>query len=121
MPLVIGNVISQEVYNSRLKYKRKIPTKTSCRFIDVTNGREERQGKSWIVNVSMRLHHICFSRINPYDVQRSLMENRSEDEDLNWKDKVFNIDSFQGKLNFLFCRNESRERGRLYHHLSCSY
>lgn len=46
MPLVIGNVISQEVYNSRLKYKRKIPTKTSCRFIDVTNGREERQGKS---------------------------------------------------------------------------
>ena len=46
MPLVIGNVISQEVYNSRLKYKRKIPAKTCCRFIDVTNGREERQGKS---------------------------------------------------------------------------
>lgn len=50
MPLVIGNVTSQEVYNSRLKYKRKIPAKTCCRFIDVTNGREERQGKSWIVN-----------------------------------------------------------------------
>ena len=58
---------SRKMYNSRLKYKRKIPAITSCRFIDVTNGREERQGKSWIVNVSMRLHYICFSRTNPHD------------------------------------------------------
>jgi len=34
--------------------------------------------------------------ITPYDAQRSELERALEDEDLNWHDKCFNVDSFQG-------------------------
>ena len=34
--------------------------------------------------------------ITPYDAQRSELERALQDEDLNWHDKCFNVDSFQG-------------------------
>lgn len=35
--------------------------------------------------------------ITPYDAQRSEIERALQEEDLNWHDKCFNVDSFQGR------------------------
>ncbi|KAJ8594293.1 hypothetical protein M405DRAFT_729929 [Rhizopogon salebrosus TDB-379] len=37
-----------------------------------------------------------FRIITPYDAQRSLIENGLRAEQLDWEDKCFNVDSFQG-------------------------
>ncbi|KAG2128079.1 AAA domain-containing protein [Suillus cothurnatus] len=37
-----------------------------------------------------------FRIITPYDAQRSLIEERLKLRGLEWKDKCFNVDSFQG-------------------------
>ena len=37
--------------------------------------------------------------ITPYDAQRSFLENEMKEHDLDWKDKCFNVDSFQGELS----------------------
>src|SRR5260221_5804370 len=34
--------------------------------------------------------------ITPYDAQRNELQRALQDEDLNWHDKCFNVDSFQG-------------------------
>lgn len=36
--------------------------------------------------------------ITPYEGQRSLIENSLKDQGLEWGDKCFNVDSFQGFL-----------------------
>ena len=43
--------------------------------------------------------NISFRIITPYDAQRSALEQALKEEDLNWEDKCFNVDSFQG----LYC------------------
>ncbi|KAF5359600.1 hypothetical protein D9756_003108 [Leucocoprinus leucothites] len=106
MPLVIGDVISKEVYDRRLKSLHAISAKTCCQFVNVTNGRERRQGKSWTnveqskiaITIAGKMEKLGYSYriISPYDAQRSLMENSLKDAKLDWKDKVFNVDSFQG-------------------------
>ena len=40
--------------------------------------------------------NISFRIITPYDAQRSALEQALKEEDLNWEDKCFNVDSFQG-------------------------
>ncbi len=40
-----------------------------------------------------------FRIVTPYDAQRSLIEKSLKDGKLDWKDKVFNVDSFQGRQN----------------------
>lgn len=42
-----------------------------------------------------------FRIITPYDAQRSLIEEELKKTELEWKDKCFNVDSFQGK--FISC------------------
>lgn len=42
-----------------------------------------------------------FRIITPYDAQRSLLENVLKSAKLPWEDKVFNVDSFQGKRCFM--------------------
>ncbi|KAK0469717.1 AAA domain-containing protein [Desarmillaria tabescens] len=37
-----------------------------------------------------------FKVITPYDAQRSAIENALKDAMLTWKDKCYNVDSFQG-------------------------
>ncbi|KXN88608.1 ATP-dependent helicase upf1 [Leucoagaricus sp. SymC.cos] len=106
MPIAIGNVISQRVYNGLLKSVHPITSKLGCRFINVTNGREQRRGKSWVneeqnriaVSIAGKLAKLGFSYrlISPYDAQRTLMENSLKQASLDWGDKVFNVDSFQG-------------------------
>ena len=41
--------------------------------------------------------NIPYRIITPYDAQRSALENALRDEDINWHDKCFNVDSFQGQ------------------------
>lgn len=40
--------------------------------------------------------NISYRIITPYDAQRSALEQALKEEDLNWEDKCFNVDSFQG-------------------------
>lgn len=49
MPLPIGNFISKQVYQNRLKTEHSIRENSCCRFIDVSYGREVSRGRSWIV------------------------------------------------------------------------
>lgn len=37
-----------------------------------------------------------FRIITPYDAQRSLIESDLKEQGLQWADKCFNVDSFQG-------------------------
>ena len=49
MPHVIGNFISHNVYNSKLRTSHSSVNPKACRFIDVNRGREMQKGHSWIV------------------------------------------------------------------------
>jgi superfamily I DNA and/or RNA helicase len=42
--------------------------------------------------------------ITPYDAQRSLIEDEMKVKKLQWEDKCFNVDSFQGVIS-LFLRS----------------
>jgi hypothetical protein len=52
MPMVIGNFISRNVYNSKLRTKHDINTLTCCRFVDASDGKEFKKGVSWMVRVN---------------------------------------------------------------------
>jgi len=41
--------------------------------------------------------------ITPYDLQRNLLEQKLQEEGLEWKDKCFNVDSFQGDVLEFIC------------------
>ena len=47
MPVPLGEFISQEVYNSKLKSIHKITESSCVRFVDVRKGTEESVGSSW--------------------------------------------------------------------------
>ncbi|TFK50012.1 hypothetical protein OE88DRAFT_1661503 [Heliocybe sulcata] len=53
MPTPIGNFISREVYDNRLRSVHDIQARTSCRFVDVSGGKEMANGKSWRVGVQL--------------------------------------------------------------------
>ena len=61
--------------------------------------------------------------ITPYDAQRSELERALQAEGLNWHDKCFNVDSFQGHFFFLIQPEslitdmENRQRRPHHHHL----
>ncbi|KAI0800447.1 P-loop containing nucleoside triphosphate hydrolase protein [Fomes fomentarius] len=79
MPVPLGDFISKEVYDSKLKSQHLIKTRRCVQFIDVRKGQEESVGSSWknteeantIVNIVKRYYpheEICV--ITPYDAQR---------------------------------------------------
>ncbi|KAI6155124.1 AAA domain-containing protein, partial [Pisolithus tinctorius] len=106
MPGVIGDFISQKVYNGKLRTCHANAVKSPCRFIDVERGQEKQSGKSWInpsealvVAQIARVYEakgLDFRIITPYDAQRSLIERELQAANICYKDKVFNVDSFQG-------------------------
>jgi hypothetical protein len=49
MPVLIGEFISRQVYNNKLRTVHHITTTKSCVFVDVANGKEQRKGSSWMV------------------------------------------------------------------------
>lgn len=126
MPPLIGDVVSEVVYDSQLQSnpEHPVPYETpSCWFVHVDESEEKRQETSWHVSASSS--HICalaevvpqnpaeratalkiaeklqtegkeYCIITPYDAQRSFLEEEMKESGLVWQDKCFNVDSFQG-------------------------
>lgn len=92
MPVPIGAFISANVYNNRLKSEHDIKTPSSCRFVNVANGKEEKKGHSWMVtilkhraiDVTDYLSKRMFERYrSPLVWQRSSMQRESPTESLH--------------------------------------
>ncbi|KAI6128961.1 AAA domain-containing protein [Pisolithus croceorrhizus] len=106
MPSVIGDFISQKVYNGKLKTCHANTITLPCRFVHVERGQETRSGKSWINPSEARVvvqiagayqaEGLDFRIITPYDAQRALIERELQAANVCHEDKVFNVDSFQG-------------------------
>jgi len=106
MPVPIGNFISKEVYNGKLKTQHEITSWSSCRFVDVRHGKEQRMGTSWTnqkevmaaIHLAREYHRAgkAYRIITPYDQQRNMLEKELKVAKLPWEDKCFNVDSFQG-------------------------
>ena len=47
------------------------------------------------INASYRI-------ISPYDAQRAAMENALKQHNLDWHNKCYNVDSFQGEYKIYF-------------------
>ena len=54
MPTVLGNFISRYVYGSELQTEHNAHTETCCRFVDVSDGKESKNGRSWVVRLPSR-------------------------------------------------------------------
>ncbi|KAF8843771.1 hypothetical protein BDN67DRAFT_896582 [Paxillus ammoniavirescens] len=116
MPPQIGAFIAQTVYpgpteesdpllNSSELHPLAQEGSLLCRFVNVP-GEQVSHGTS-LKNVEeckaiIQLASIFqeqqrkFKIITPYDAQRSLIENELKQAELEWGDKCFNVDSFQG-------------------------
>ncbi|KAG6329772.1 hypothetical protein ID866_9318 [Astraeus odoratus] len=109
MPPQIGEFISQSVYDSLLEsnadHYLSYTEHMTCRFVNVP-GQQVSHGTSW-KNLAeskaiLQLASIFqaqgkkFKIITPYDAQRTSLENGLKNAELQWEDKCFNVDSFQG-------------------------
>ncbi|KAH7903183.1 AAA domain-containing protein, partial [Hygrophoropsis aurantiaca] len=106
MPVVIGQFISRQVYDGKLRTNHLITSGDACRFVDVQNGEEQGAGNSWqnreesavVIHIARSYHKQgkLFRIVTPYDAQRNLIEKELQHAKLPWEDKCFNVDSFQG-------------------------
>ncbi|KAK0433858.1 P-loop containing nucleoside triphosphate hydrolase protein [Armillaria borealis] len=105
MPRPLGNFISREVYNNRLRSENNITDPSCIAFIDTKYGTEEKSGFSWrnveeVQTVAQLVQHYYkghdFCVITPYDAQRAAIEEGLKNQNLPWERRVFNVDSFQG-------------------------
>ena len=124
MPMPIGDFISRRVYANRLKSQHSIHDRSSCRFVDIKQGKEVRVGHSfkvcsytflssflvriyvrqnveeanYVVRIAKAFHKQGkpYRIITPYDGQRSYIENLLKSGNIPWEDRCFNVDSFQG-------------------------
>ncbi|KAH0585272.1 hypothetical protein H2248_008514 [Termitomyces sp. 'cryptogamus'] len=124
MPPQIGNIISDLVYDGKLKSNplHPITEKTqACRFIDIP-GQEERNEDSYmnlsecdaVIKLAWHLQEQqkAYQIITPYDGQRSIIEGKMKQvPDLNWENKCFNVDSFQGNEEDYIIISLVRSRG----------
>ncbi|KAK0445637.1 P-loop containing nucleoside triphosphate hydrolase protein, partial [Desarmillaria tabescens] len=103
MPHPLGEFISREVYNNRLRSEHGIKDQSCIAFIDTKTGTEENSGFSWRNAAEIRtIVHLVksyykdrnFCIITPYDAQRAAIERELKNNNLPWK-SVFNVDSFQ--------------------------
>ncbi|KAG6862497.1 hypothetical protein C0995_000044 [Termitomyces sp. Mi166 len=109
MPPQIGDIISDLVYDGKLKSSPLHPitnTIQACYFIDIS-GQEERNENSYInlpecdavIELACKLQEQqkAYQIITPYDSQRSTIESKmKQTPNLVWENKCFNVDSFQG-------------------------
>jgi regulator of nonsense transcripts 1 len=109
MPPQIGDFISHAVYDNKLlsNPEHPITSKTiACYLIDVCEGTEKRDGTSFknlaecdaVLQIAEHLQNKSQSYriITPYDPQTKAIEEGMKEKQLNWEDKCFNVDSFQG-------------------------
>ena len=131
MPPQIGDIISELVYENKLKSNPSHPITedtTACYFVEAL-GKEKFIGANsymvliYFIHFSMILIYTCLQNeaeashilhiarklqeqdknyriITPYEGQRNYIENLIKQEGLEWGDKCFNVDSFQGILVF---------------------
>ncbi|PBK86032.1 P-loop containing nucleoside triphosphate hydrolase protein, partial [Armillaria gallica] len=103
MPHPLGEFISREVYNNRLRSEHIIKDPSCVAFIDTKTGTEEKSGFSWqnaseirtivhLVKLYYKDRNFCI--ITPYDAQRAAIERELKNSNLPWE-RVFNVDSFQ--------------------------
>jgi len=52
-----------------------------------------------IIAEHLQEQDISYRIITPYDAQRSAIEQALKDKELDWHDKCFNVDSFQGSFH----------------------
>ncbi|KAG2367898.1 AAA domain-containing protein [Suillus spraguei] len=108
MPPQIGRFISEAVYDSLLESNplhSVTDERMACHFINIPS-QEQLHGTSWknleerqtILRIAAMLQakNKQFRIITPYDAQRSLIEEGLKHSELDWEDKCFNVDSFQG-------------------------
>jgi len=108
MPHFIGKFLSERMYNNALGTIHANGSNVCCRFVDVAYGRQEKaeDGNSWINHKEARtIIEICkkykserreYRIITPYDGQRGLIEQMLKQYNMEWEDRCFNVDSFQG-------------------------
>ncbi|TFK87476.1 hypothetical protein K466DRAFT_490831 [Polyporus arcularius HHB13444] len=109
MPPLIGEVVSDVVYEGQLQSNPDHPVppgQACCWFVHAHDSQEKQFGTSWhnpterlaVLKIAEKLQvegeDYCI--ITPYDAQRSALEKEMRESGLDWKDKVFNVDSFQG-------------------------
>ncbi|KAI6155152.1 P-loop containing nucleoside triphosphate hydrolase protein [Pisolithus tinctorius] len=90
IPRVLGDFISQRVYNGKLKICHANSVSLPCRFIDVERGQEEPSGKSWINPSEAQVVVQIAAAYQAKALNFRIAEN------VRHEDKVFKIDSFQG-------------------------
>ncbi|KAH8827037.1 P-loop containing nucleoside triphosphate hydrolase protein [Flagelloscypha sp. PMI_526] len=108
MPPQVGNVISKLVYNNELKSFNGHPIKqeTPACFFYHANGYEKTSGSSFINEAEcaavlklaayLAESDLEYKIITPYDGQRNFIEQQMKEEEMEWGNKCFNVDSFQG-------------------------
>lgn len=109
MPPQIGNIISELVYEKKLKSNPSHPITedmTACYFVEalgkekgLTTGSFKNEVEaSHIIQLAKKLEEKerKYRIITPYEGQRNYIETLMKDEGLEWGDKCFNVDSFQG-------------------------
>lgn len=125
MPPQLGKIISTLVYDNELQSNPLHPVKeheTACYFIDVANGRELAHGTSWqntseqdiTIQLAQNLQAAGkkYKIITPYDPQTHGIEKKmQETEGLDWEDKCFNVDAFQGNEEDFILISLVRTRG----------
>ncbi|KAG1747232.1 P-loop containing nucleoside triphosphate hydrolase protein [Suillus paluster] len=123
MPPQIGGFISAAIYDSLLESNPQHPItneRMACHFINIPS-EEQPHGTSW-KNLGECQTIICiatmlqakkkhFRIITPYDAQRSTIEDGLKAHELDWENKCFNVDSFQGLSSDTNCD----------HHTYCSW
>ncbi|KAF9074554.1 hypothetical protein BDP27DRAFT_137131 [Rhodocollybia butyracea] len=81
MPIPLGNIISTQVYESRLQSVHEIMDFSCVRFVNVARGTEVKSGSSWMNEAGVIVHLVRnyyrsknFCIITPYDPQRAEIE-----------------------------------------------
>ncbi|OBZ72573.1 ATP-dependent helicase NAM7 [Grifola frondosa] len=109
MPPQIGAFISAAVYDGQLQSNPLHPVPIgfpACYFVDVENSRERQHDQSWhnpserqaVLKLAEKLEMQgkSYRIITPYDPQRDFLEKGMKQAGLQWQDRCFCVDSFQG-------------------------
>ena len=138
MPPQIGQIISKEVYDNKLKSNPLhlvSDTITACYFIDVGSGKESQVPNGSFKVSDLKIQMTCwkvlyfafqndfecqavltlaeklqekqakFKIITPYAAQTAYIEEALKKEELDYADKCFNVDAFQG-FSISMCDNQ---------------
>ncbi|KAF8920398.1 AAA domain-containing protein [Mucidula mucida] len=110
MPPQLGDFISRSIYSGQLKSWDKHPVTEDIQalyLINVKEGKERKTQAESFENIAeaaaiitlaehLQNQNTSYKIITPYDGQRNLIENKLREQELQWENTCFNVDSFQG-------------------------